>query len=95
LLPKPGNLLKGAADKLDRALNAGVILRLVQLRQFHQRCQLVQAGVPSVKIVRHTPQFCRIRRDRGLIQVKRFGTTAKQTIWKGRDQGKAAIKGWG
>jgi hypothetical protein len=82
LLPKPGNLLKGAADKLDRALNAGVILRLDRLRQFHQRCQLVQAGAQGVKIVRHNLQFRRTRGDRGLIQVKQFRSTAERYLRK-------------
>jgi hypothetical protein len=77
LLPKPDNLLKGAADKLDRELNASAILRLARLRQFHQRCQLVQAGVQGVKIGCHNPQFRRTRGDRGLIQVKQFRSTAE------------------
>jgi hypothetical protein len=83
LLPKPGNLLKGAADKLDRELNASAILRLARLRQFHQRCQLVQTGVQGVKIGRHNPQFRRTRADRGLIQVKQFRNTAERLSWKG------------
>jgi hypothetical protein len=82
LLPKPGNLLKGAADKLDRELNASAILRLARLRQFHQRCQLVQAGVQGVKVVRHNPQFRRTWGDRGLIQVKQFRSTAADVTEK-------------
>src|SRR3954468_12465043 len=82
LLPKPDNLLKGAADKLDRELNASAILRLARLRQFHQRCQLVQAGVQGVKIGRHNPQFRRTWGDRGLIQVKQFRSIAERVLLK-------------
>jgi hypothetical protein len=52
------------------------------LRQFHQRCQLVQAGVQGVKIGRHNPQFRRTWGDRGLIQVKQFRSTAERYLRK-------------
>jgi hypothetical protein len=55
-LVSPGSCLKRTADKLDRTLHAGTVLRLGAqrpVRQIRQLVQAVQAGARSVGIVFH------------------------------------------
>jgi hypothetical protein len=54
-LVNPGSCLKRTADKLDRALHAGTVLRLGAQRPLRQIGQSVQTGARSIEIVLHAP----------------------------------------